>query len=310
MSELHVIFGTGALGKWTMRELLTMGKKIRMINRSGNRSGIPDAVEVVKGDAYDAAFCTTVTQGATAVYQCAQPDYDKWAGNFPRLQAAILEGAATHHAKLILGDNLYSYGKPAVGNPLTEDSPTNAHTKKGAIRKAMTETALAAHRSGKVRVAIGRASDFFGPEERITADLVYFPALKGESVKFLGRLDMPHTFSYVPDFGKALAIMGNSDAALGAVWHIPSAPPVTQAELVKMISEEVGRPVKPLMLGKFMATMLGLFNPLLRETVEMMYEWTAPFVMSSEKFERAFKVSPTPLRQAVKETVAWAKSVH
>ena len=49
--ELHVIFGTGPLGKWTAQALLNMGKQVRLINRSGTVDDPPTGVEIVKGDA-------------------------------------------------------------------------------------------------------------------------------------------------------------------------------------------------------------------------------------------------------------------
>ena len=226
-NELHVIFGTGPLGKWTARELARQGKRVRLINRSGQAADLPDGAEVVKADAYDTRQTIELTAGATAVYQCAQPGYHEWATNFPPLQAAILEGAAASGAKLIVAENLYMYGKPE-GRPLTEDSPYRAHTRKGRVRQAMTEALATAQREGKIRVAIARGSDFFGPDDTVSADSIYWPALAGKSVSALGKLDQPHTFTYAPDFGKALAILGTHDEALGQTWHVPSNAPVTQ----------------------------------------------------------------------------------
>jgi nucleoside-diphosphate-sugar epimerase len=303
-SELHVIFGTGPVGKWTMRELVRLGRRVRMVNRGGQAEGVPAEVEVVQGDAYDPAVARELTRGAAAVYQCAQPAYHDWEAKFPALQASILDGAAANGGKLILAENLYMYGDPG-GRPLTEDSPHAAHTRKGRVRGRLAEAAMAAHRSGKVRVAAGRASDFFGPDDPVTGRLIFRPALAGKRVSVMGRLDVPHTFSYAPDFGKALATLGTREEALGQAWHIPSPPPVTQAELIDMLAEEVGRPVKVLSGNALILRALGLFNPTVGELVEMLYEWTAPFVMDSGKYARAFGDHATPLRQALRETVAW-----
>ena len=60
-TELHVIFGTGPLGKWTARELARQGKRVRLINRSGQASDLPEGAEVVKADAYDARQTTELT---------------------------------------------------------------------------------------------------------------------------------------------------------------------------------------------------------------------------------------------------------
>lgn len=306
-TELHVIFGTGPLGKWTARELARQGKRLRLINHSGQASDLPEGAEVVKADAYDTRQTKELITGAAAVYQCAQPAYHEWTTKFPPLQAAILEGAAAAGAKFIVAENLYMYGSPESG-PLTEDSPYRAHTRKGKARQAMTEALAAAQREGKVRVAIARGSDFFGPDDAVSAELIYWPALAGKRVSVLGRLDQPHTLTYVADFGKTLATLGTHDEALGQVWHVPSNPPVTQAELVAMVQDAVGKPVKVRRATAPILWLIGLRNPDARELIEMLYEFEHPFVMESEKFQRAFGFGPTPLREAVQATVDWAQT--
>src|SRR5689334_14378134 len=164
MSELHVVFGTGPLGKWTARELTGLGRQVRMINRSGKADRLPEAVEILASDAYDVRKNIEVTRGATAIYQCAQPHYYEWTQKFEPLQNAILEAAAANGTKLIIGDNLYMYGSPH-GQPLREDSPIRPNSKKGQVRAAMAQAVMDAHEKGRVRAAIGRASDFFGPED-------------------------------------------------------------------------------------------------------------------------------------------------
>ncbi len=306
-TELHVIFGSGPLGKWTARELARLGKRVRLINRSGQANDLPDGAEVVKADAYDTRQTIELTAGATAVYQCAQPAYHEWVSKFPPLQAAILDGAAAAGAKLIVPENLYMYGRPAE-RPLTEDSPYRAHTRKGRVRQAMTEALAAAQREGKARVAIARGSDFFGPDDTVSAELIYWPALAGKSVSAVGRLDQPHTFTYAPDFGKTLATLGTHSEALGQVWHVPSNPPVTQAELMALVRDAVGKPVKVLRGTAPILWLVGLRNPDARELIEMLYEFDSPFVMESQKIQRAFGIQPTPLREAVRATAEWARA--
>jgi nucleoside-diphosphate-sugar epimerase len=306
MSELHVIFGTGPLGKWTARELVKMGKRVRMINRSGSADRLPDSVEIVAGNAYDAEQNIRLTKEADAIYQCAQPPYHEWTRKFPALQSAILESAAVNRAKLIVGDNLYMYGDPH-GLPIREDSPYQAHTRKGRVRAEMANAVMEAHRAGKIRAAIGRASNFFGPDDHGVTDYALRPAVLGKTIHLLSRLDQPHTFSYVADFGKLLATLGTREEALGQIWFTPSPAPITQNELVRMMETELGKPAKVMAAGRTMMRLLGLFSPLLRETVEMMYEYDQPFIMDSSKAETAFGWNGTPLQQAVRETIAWLR---
>ncbi len=308
-NELHVIFGAGPLAQATMRALLKRGKTIKMINRSGRRAAeIPASVEITGGDAYNMDFTRTVTQNAAVVYQCAQPEYHQWVKLFPLLQAAILEGAAANGAKLIVGENLYMYGD-TKGRPIHEGLPYAAHTHKGKVRGEMANALLEAHRAGKVRVAMGRGSDFYGPGVLSSAlgERTFLPLLQGKPAEVTGSLDLPHSYTYISDFGEALAILGEREEALGQAWHVPNPPTLTQRELVTLFFKEARLEPKFSVMGKLMLMVGGLFIPAAREMVEMAYEFEKPFVVDSSKFVKAFGDIATPYEVIVKETIAWYK---
>lgn len=302
--EFHVIFGTGPLGKAIMRELLARNKQVRMVNRSG-KAEVPPNVEVVATDAYNAENTRIVTVGATVVYQCAQPAYTQWPELFPSLQASILKGAAANGAKLVVGDNLYMYG--AVDGSLREDLPNAATTRKGRVRAQMAETLLNAHRRGIVRVAIGRGSDFYGPEvlASVMGDRIFPAVLTGKPASGVGDIDLPHTYTFIDDFGKALVVLGERDEALGQIWHVPNADTITTRQFITMAFEEAGYPPKISKMGKFMMQLGGIFIPEARETVEMMYEFDEPFVVNHDKYVRAFGNHATPLREGIRRTLRW-----
>ena len=307
MSALHVVFGAGPVGRSVMEELVRRGKPVRVASRSGRMDEVPQGVELVAADLYDTTAVRKVAQGAAVAYQCAQPHYWEWPEKFPPLQAAIIEGLADGDTRLVIAENLYMYGD-TDGRPLTEEMPYRAHTRKGKVRAAMAEAALGAHRAGKVKVAIGRASDFFGPWALGSShgERVFYPALAGKAASFLGKLDIPHTATYISDFGRALVLLGERDEALGQAWHVPNdRPQITQRQFAELIFEEVGLPPKASGMGKLMLRLGGLFIPAAREMVEMAYEFEKPFVVDSSKFEKAFGVKGTPLPEAIRETVAW-----
>jgi hypothetical protein len=54
-----------------------------------------------------------------------------------------------------------------------------------------------------------------------------------------------------------------------------------------------------------MMRVVGLFIPAARASVEMMYEFTAPFVVDSSRSEREFNLSATPVPVAIERTIAW-----
>ena len=303
--ELHVVFGTGPIGMAVMNELVQRDKRVRMVNRSG-RANVHDGVEVVEGDATDKAFTQEVSAGASVVYFALNPPYNRWPELFPGLQAGVVEGAASAGAKLIAMENLYMYG-PTDGRPLTENLPYAATTRKGTVRARMSQELMEAHKGGKVRVAIGRASDFFGPRVLVSAagEQVFGRAVEGKSAQIAGDPDQPHTYTYAPDIGRGLVILGEREEALGQVWHLPSPETVTTRRFVEMIFEEIGKPARVQAAPKILLRALGLFNPSLRETIEMLYEFEEPFVVDHSKFEWAFGKHATPLKETIGDTVRW-----
>ena len=308
MGELHVVFGTGPVGRAVMRELLPRGVRVRMINRSAQAS-LPAGVEMVGGDAADRSFAREASAGAAVVYQCLAPPYHRWPELFPRLQAGVIEGAAAAGAKLVSMENVYMYGSP-FGKPLTERRPMTAMTRKGRVRAEMAAALLEAHEKGRVRVAIGRASDFFGPGVRQSAmgERVFEPALTGGAAAVLGDASLPHTYSYVPDVARGLVILGRRDEALGEVWHLPGPETVTTREFLAIVCAETGHPPKTRRAGKLMLRLLGFFNPQVRELTEMMYQFEEPFVVEHTKFVEAFGDISTPLTEAIRTTVEWYRA--
>lgn len=308
MSEQHVIFGTGPIGLAVMEALSKRGKSIRMVNRSG-KADVPKRVEVIAGDATDPAFTREAVTGASVVYNCTNPPYNQWPELFPKLQAGVVAGVRVVGAKLVVMDNLYMYGS-TNGRPMTEDTPMQAQTRKGRTRTQMAQDLLDAHQRGDIQVAIGRASDYFGPRGMDTAlgDRVIYPILVGKAAQLLGNPDLPHTYSYIPDIGEGLAILGERDEALGQVWHLPNAPTLTTRQVVEMIFAEAGHPPKISVAPRWGVWLFGLFNPVVREVYEMLYEFEEPFIVDHSKFERAFGNHTTPLEAAIKATVGWFRA--
>ena len=311
MSINHIVFGTGAIGRAVMEELIKRGESVRMVNRSGKMDEVPAGVEVKAADLYDQAQVREVTRGAKVAYQASQPNYFEWEKKFPPLQKSIIDGLTGTDVKLVLVENLYMYGD-TNGTPLTEDTPHNTHTRKGKVRSEISNAAFEAHRAGKLRVAAGRGSDFFGAWGLPTAvmgERTFYPLLHGKPANLIGDVDAPHTHTYIPDFGKALVILGERDEADGKPWHVPNDNPrVTQREMIEMIAAEMGVPPKFSAMGKLMMWIGGFFVPEAKEQVEMMYEFDQPFIVDSSKFEKMFGMQATPMKEAIKETVAWYRS--
>lgn len=303
-AELHVVFGTGPLGKAVILELHRLGKSIRAVNRSG-QADLPKAVEIMAADAYEADSASKAVRGASVVYQCAQPAYNQWEALFPKLQATILDAAAGQGAKFIAGENLYMYGE--VSGKIHEDLPFRPNTRKGKVRAQMADAVQEAHQRGKVRTAAARGSDFYGPMvlDSTLGERVFLPLIQGKKASLVGKLDLPHTYTYIHDFGKAMAILGTNDSALGQAWHVPNPPTLTQREIVTLAAKAAGVPASMSGMGRLMMSLGGLFIPEARETVEMMYEFEKPFEVDDTKFRQAFGDIATPHEQGLRATIDW-----
>lgn len=302
----HVVIGAGGgTGSAVVRELARRGLRVRAVTRSGTGE-VPERVERVSADVGTSEGARRACEGAAVVYHCAQPPYTKWAELFRPMTDAIVAGAAEAGAKLVFADNLYVYGPP--DGPMTEDTPQRAQGKKGRIRIEMAAALLRAHADGRLRVTIGRASDYYGPRGTNTAvgEHILKPLLSGKRVRWLGSLDQPHTLNYLEDMARALATLGEREEADGQVWHLPAAEPLTGRQFLELLFEAAGRAPKIGVASRPVIRIGGLFNPLLRELNETLYQFERPFVSDASKFQAVFgPFEPTPHCEAVGHTVDW-----
>ncbi len=223
---------------------------------------------------------------------------------------SLIGGMAQTDARLVFVDNLYMYGS-THGKPIREDLPYAATGRKGKTRAQIATMLLDAHKAGQVRATIGRASDFFGPRAMDTAifgDRFFAAAFAGKQADLFGNPDLPHTYTYVPDFAQALISLSRSEEAYGRAWHVPNAQTVSTREMVHKFETALGEPVKTRVVSPLMLSMVGLFVPIVREMKEMAYEFDEPYVVDDSRFRAAFATQTTPLDEAVMATVAWYRS--
>ena len=301
----HVVFGAGQVGHALTAHLADLGLPVRVVSRR-QPVDLVDGVDWRGADASDPEAATDAAKGATVVYQCLNAPYTKWAEQFPPLQRGVLASAERNDALLVSLENLYGYG-PSHGKPMTEDLPLAATTVKGRTRAAMTEELLAARDAGRLHIAIGRASDFFGAgvTESTLGERVFANAVAGRRADFIGNSDLAHTYSYVPDIAAGLATLGTDERAVDEVWHLPGPETVTTRQVLDLVATEVGHPVGVRSVPKLAVRALGIFNPMMRALVEMAYEFDEPFVLDTTKYKTTFGVAGTALPTAIAATVAW-----
>ena len=307
--RLHVVFGTGQVGSALAAHLADLGIPVRTVSKH-RPAALPGGADWRAADVTDPEAAADAAKGAAVIYQCLNAPYTQWPERFPPLQRGVLAAAQRTGALLVSLENLYGYG-PTGGKPMTEDLPLAPTTVKGRTRAAMTAELLAAADAGRVRIAIGRASDFFGPgvtQGSTLSERVFGNALAGRRADFIGNPGLPHTYSYVPDIAAGLATLGTDARAAGQAWHLPGPPTATTRALLDLVAAQVGHPVGVRPVPKLAVRALALASPMMRGLAEMSYQFDQPFVLDTSKYQSVFGAAGTPLADAVAATLAWYRT--
>ncbi|WP_394841895.1 NAD-dependent epimerase/dehydratase family protein [Pendulispora brunnea] len=308
--SLHVVLGAGQIGSRLPRLLLARGHRVRTVRKGGRGDAAPVTAnhEWLEGDMADLDFAERATRGAAVVYDCMNPPYHQWPEHLVAMGRGALHGAAKAGAKLVALDCLYMYGRPS--GPMSELSPYAPCSKKGTLRVELSELRLGAHGRGDVRVAIARASDFFGENLPYSTfnERFFDRILAGTPGECMGDPEMPHSYTYANDVARALVLLGEHDEAMGQVWHIPTNPAESSRLLTRRMGRALGLDADMVGIPRMALRAMGTWNPFVRELVEMTYQWEVPFEIDDSRFRSTFRFEPTPIDEAVANIAAWVKS--
>ncbi len=299
----HTVLGAGPVAKAAVTALLARGLPVRVVHRSGTfpkQAGL----EVLAADITDVTQLTQAFTGSAVVYMCAMPAYHRWAQEFDAMMTNVLQACAAAGSAMVFADNLYMY-QESPNTPLLETTLLQPATRKGVVRARIAELVLQAHRDGKVKTAIARASDFFGPSvDNAMLGNRFFPQLiAGKTVQWFGNPDMPHTFTYVPDFGNALVELGVDGMGWGEVWHVPNSITCTAREAAAQTAALLHKPFKLTSAGRGMLRLVGFFIPAAKEMIEMLPHFETPYAVDDSKWHSRMHTRATPWDVALAETV-------
>lgn len=307
--SVHVIVGAGAVGAATARLLAGRGERVRLVTRRGSGPTDP-RIERVQADATDAVVLRSLATGATALYNCAAPPYWRWPVEFPPLAASLLHTAEATDAVLVHAGNLYGYGP--VRGQITEHLPLAATGHKGRVRAQMWRDALASHQAGRARVTEARASDYIGADAvSVLTEMVLKPIAAGKRALVPADLDAPHSWTYIGDVANTLIALAEDERAWGRAWHVPSEPPISVRDIATRAAELAGLPdprlsVMPRPVFRFaglLAPIAGDTAKFARELAEVAYQRDEPWILDSTAATTAFGLKPTPLDEALSETM-------
>jgi nucleoside-diphosphate-sugar epimerase len=306
---LHVILGAGgAIGTPLAEELLARGVKVQTVSRSGRG---PAGAEALRADLMQRDEVLRVVGQGSTVYLLAGLRYDRrvWRAQWPVIMDNAIAACAERGARLVFFDNVYMYGR--VEGPMTETTPVRPSSEKGKVRAAIAAKLLEAAAAGRVKALIARAADFYGPHAEKTSVpslLIMQRLAAGKPARVLVTADARHSYTYTLDCARALWPLAEADDACGQVWHLPTArPALTSREFVEIVAHELGVPPRLSVSPRWAVRVGGLFNVLLREVGEMLYQNDHDYIFDSSKFERRFAFTPTPYDQGIRESIRFLR---
>lgn len=300
MSALHVVTGAGPVGYTVAQQLAEQGHTVRILTRSGSGPVHP-LVERRRLDVRDETAVRGAVDGAQAVFHCIHAAYTAtaWRAELPAAEQVVLRAA--RDAVVVFPESLYSYTDTHA--PMTEDGPRTASGGKRGVRTVLLD-ARAASATPTVSVV---ASDLFGQRVRMShaGERMVPLVLAGRRVRVVGSADQPHSFTYVPDYARAMVAAAARPETWGSVLHAPTGPAPTQRGLVQAFATAAGTRVRVGIIPPWVLRAGALVPGQLRELTETLYQFTAPFVMDSRRTQELLGLAPTPLEQAARETVGW-----
>jgi nucleoside-diphosphate-sugar epimerase len=295
-----ILGANGSIARELSKALAASTLKIRQVSRNPRK--VHEGDETVVADLLDGRSTADAVSGSEVVYLVAGLQYNTavWQDQWPRVMRNVIDACKRHGARLVFFDNVYAYGR--VEGLMTEETPFNPISQKGEVRAKVATLLLDEIRRGNLQALIARSADFYGPGDvqGILQTTVFQRIRAGKPPQWLGTPRALHSFTFTPDAGSAVAVLGNSVGAFGQSWHLPTCQePLTGQAFVRLACEAAGQPFRLQEIPGWMRKFLGLFVTALHENEEMMYQFEHDYRFGSGKIESAYGVQPTAYKQGI-----------
>jgi len=265
---------------------VAFGRSQQKLEQLRSRLGHPEHLTIVVGDAFQPNSIISAAEDADVMFHCANVPYPEMVTKLIPLGESVMEAANRLGLKVIVIDGIYPYGRRQMDR-VTEEHPKQPHTRKGKTKLAY-EKMLYDRKWNSAKVMIVRLPDYYGPTANEASYLgsTLESIAAGKTAFFIGNMHVPREYIYLPDAAFMIAELASRDEAYGQNWNIPGAGLISGKEIVR-IAQQASKSTKPVLpLGRVGLSLLGMFIPVMKEIVEMLYLTTEPLVLSGDKYER------------------------
>jgi nucleoside-diphosphate-sugar epimerase len=285
-----ILGANGIIANEIAKELhLSFTKDIRLVSRNPKKINTTD--ELVSADLLNAGQTAGAVKGSEIVYLAAGLPYNSkiWKEQWPVIMRNVIDACKMHQAKLVFFDNVYMYGQ--VKGIMTEETPFRSVSVKGKVRGKIAQMLLDEIQSNQITAMICRAPEFYGPRNTLSGtNATIFEKIKtGKKIQVLIKDSTLRTLIFTPDAGKATALLGNTADAFNQTWHLPcDTKRLTTKEFIDLCSVIRGDELKYTILKKWMVYLAGIFNPFVKEIIELLYQWEDDYLFDCSKFNKRF----------------------
>lgn len=306
----YALFGaTGTVGKALAAKLVERGQAFRAVGRSAERlrqdfKVFEPLVEYCTADLGDSAAAARAAAGVDTVFYTVGVPYPQFEQHPKLTRVALGAAAAAGVRQYVHLSTVYPYGVPQQ-EFVSESHTRNPKAFKGRMRKEQEDLVLAADNSHGMRTTILRAPDFYGPDSELSyVRAIFDAALKGGTASVIGPIDTPHEFIFVPDVAETLIELSEKEEAYGKAWNVAGPGVITTRQFAEQIFTTVHQEPRLRVAGEFMLRVLGVFNPFLREVVEMHYLWTTPVKLDDTRLRQLLpNLHKTPYAEGIRRTI-------
>ena len=307
--QVRAFRATGTVGRALASKLAERGQTFRVVGRSEERlrrdfRAYEPLVEYCAADLSDPMATARAAAGVDTIFYTVGVPYPQFEQHPKRTRVALEAAAAAGVRHFVHLSTVYPYGVPQQ-DFVSESHPRNPTAFKGRMRKEQEDLVQTADNPKGMRTTILRPPDFYGPDSELSyVRAIFDAALRGGTANVIGPIDTPHEFIFVPDLAETLIAISEREEAYGKAWNVAGPGLITTRQFAEEVFATVHQKPRLRVAGKFMLRVLGLFNPFLREVVEMHYLWTTPVKLDDTCLRQLLpSLHKTPYPEGIRATM-------
>jgi len=252
-------------------------------------------------------------QGKKCIYFCMHYPYHDWGKKMLRATESVVRVAREVGATIVFPSVFYVLGKEQERyGEMAEINPCSSLGKvfKQVERRLCFEAAAKKRDKRGCDVVILRHPSPFGPhfEDQLTSR-VFEGAAKGGKLRWIHRTDLPYQFAYAPDIADIMIELAVREDRPPLSFVHYAGTQLTVDQWFKAIAKAADIPCKKDLDSRSLINFFARFRNDAAAGKDILYTFEKPILLSDERsrewYPDVFEKYPTPMENAVTETLRW-----